>query len=106
MTSLDKLKVLKARLEALEAKWKADTNGLPFPTSLGLARKAVELADGQAEALALAVRQSELIHLPEAEWRARRAAAVDGSQCPCDHWLAFECEMCRGACSCHWRQNV
>ncbi|MDP3769123.1 MAG: hypothetical protein Q8S13_14010 [Dehalococcoidia bacterium] len=102
MTS-PKIKSLTAKLAALEESWKnGSVGGLPFPTSYKLVREAIELLEDQEEALSLAVRQ--LVHLPEAEWKARRSATADERLCPCDHWQAFMCDTCRGACSCHWRQ--
>ena len=104
--SAKKITAFKAKLTALEVAWKASTavTKLAFPWSFQLAREAIELLEEQEAALAMAVQQSELVHLPEVEWKARRSATPDERLCPCTNWQAFVCDTCRGACSCHWRQ--
>ena len=40
-----------------------------------------------------------LEHVSQGEWE-----AAHGDVDPCNDWLASRC-MCKGACSCHWKQE-
>jgi hypothetical protein len=45
---------------------------------------------------------SELIS--ENEWIEKRNSENESSTHPCDYWFPSDC-MCKGACSCHWKQE-
>lgn len=63
-----------------------------------------ELARAACSNYAKSYLESDLKHLTEQEWRFARYREPEDVLHPCDNWQAWLC-MCRGACSCHWRQK-
>lgn len=42
-------------------------------------------------------------HISKEEYERNEKNEKEGVIHPCDHWDAKQC-MCKGACSCHWRE--
>jgi len=43
--------------------------------------------------------------IDESEWLRKRNRESETATHPCDYWFPTDC-MCKGACSCHWEENI